>query len=197
MTEIDIVSGQATDVQLAPDGKMRVFLHGDDGREADYDFPTAEVAVRAGHRVVIVRASDANTQPASVVLLNVSTGEREEYSAAIAHFTERTPAIGPRWSAVLIAAGIGAAFFFYFMLAAGMGAFGAFFWALFTAFVLFWPLWGLAWAYFKITAPISAERARNAMRAEIEGRMAAHIRAPKSQTQETQETPGGNDGGTG
>ncbi len=191
MIQLDILSGQATAVQLGADGKMRVFLRGDDGREADYDVPSAEVGVREGHRIVLVQASDADTQPESIVLLNVSTGEREEYRAAFAHFTERAPAIGPRWTAALISAGMAAAFFFYFMLGPGMAVFGALFWAVFTGFVLYWPLWGLAWTYFKITAPIRAERARNAMRAEIEGRMAAHIRAPRATSSEQ---AGGNDG---
>lgn len=198
MIQLDIVSGQATAVQLGADGKMRVFIRGEDGRESDYDFPSAEVGVREGQRVVIVRASDTQTQPASLVLLNVATGEREEYHDAFAHFTERPPSIGPRWSAALIAAGIGVVFFFYFMLAARMGAFGGFFWAVFTAFVLYWPIWGLTWTYGKITAPIRAERARNAIRTEIEARMAAHVRVPTAQatTQQTT-TQGGSDGGTG
>lgn len=191
MIQLDIVSGQVMGVQLAADGKMRVFLRGDDGLEADYDVPSAEVGVREGHRIVLVRASDADTQPASIVLLNVATGEREEYRAAFAHFTERAPAIGPKWTAALIAAGMAAAFFLYFMLGPGMAAFGALFWAVFVGFVLYWPLWGLAWTYFKITAPIRAERARNAMRAEIEGRMAAHIRAPRAPSSEQ---AGGTDG---
>jgi len=196
MVQLDIVSGQATGVQLGADGKMRVFLLGDDGREADYDFPSAEVGVREGHRVVIVRASDADTQPASIVLLNVSTGERDEYREAFAHFTERAPAIGPKWTAALIAAGMAAAFFFYFMLGPRMGAFGALFWAVFTGFVLYWPLWGLSWTFFIFFFQCCGERRHLPMRAARHASEGAWIRAPRAQTSE-QAIEGGNDGGTG
>jgi hypothetical protein len=189
MTRIDIVFGQATGVQLAGEGAMRVFVREDDGREGDFDFPSDKVGVRDGHRIVIVRASDkAAPEPANILLFNVSTGEREEFG--LGRFTERAPAIGPKWSAALIALGIGTAFFFYFALALAMGALGAFFWAAFIAFVLYWPLWGVAWIYAKIAAPIRAERARNAIRAEIEGRLAAHVRTPAP----TQAQTGGQNG---
>lgn len=197
--EFDIVSGIVTEVQLAPEryeapapgrdapeghitNRMRIFIR-DGAEEDDYDVDDDEIGVRDGHSVVLARARDAHVrEPVNLLLFNVSTDERREFARNFALFTDRPALFGPRWKATGAAALFFlAAFAFAALLLwpeAGMAAWIT--WPLIWT-ILVWPVfWAAAWAWDAITRPIRAERARNAMRAEIEARLAAHLAAAPS-----------------
>jgi hypothetical protein len=198
--KLEIIAGEVTEVQLrseaiedAPNApahgrrhpkeriinNMRIFVREDNGHEDDYDFEESSVGVRQGHRVVIVRATDKRvSKPVILALHNVSNDEREENAENFALFTDRGPKLGPRLLAFAWTVGV---FVIGFLLSRfvispekGMGWWIS--WPLFFSFLAFPILWGAIVLWRSVTRRVSAERARNAIRAEIAARLAAHVK---------------------
>jgi len=201
---LEIIAGEVTAVQLsseaiedAPEAprrgrhkpkeriinQMRIFVRDDAGKEDDYDFEESSVGVREGHRVVVVRASDKKVpKPVILVLHNLSNSEREEVEENFALFTDRPYVLSPAVVGFLWALGTFVLGFLAsrFVVSPDKGMGWNIGWPLMAAILGFFGFWGLTVAWRAILRRSKSERGRNAIRAEIQGRLAAYAQPPQT-----------------
>lgn len=158
--------------------KMRVFLRDADGKEDDYDLDGARIGVRDGHRAAIVRGNVPGVrEPINLVLINISTDERDVFERNMHAFLYRKPFFGPLWKAFGLAAimTVFGVFYSQFILQHHdtMTMLESFWWALFFSFLAFPVLWWVAGLFEKITGDAKYKRDRAKLLADIDGRLHA------------------------
>lgn len=117
-SKIELVTGDVVNVQFSSEthvsgdgrrgfqsrisNKMRLFLMVD-GKEQHHDFINCTVGVREGHRVSLaVGRRTRSAPPVRLMLVNHTTGQREELAGAMRQVLDRKPWFGPWTKAVLI-----------------------------------------------------------------------------------------------
>jgi hypothetical protein len=157
--------------------RMRLFLREGDGKDQKYDFEDARLGVRQGQRVAVARgALRGAPEPVNLMLCNLSTGEHEVFEHALTLFLVDKPTFTPFWQGMVMA---GAAWIIttlamFLIITPGVSFAGAAWYGVFVAFVLFWPLWGLAYSWDRMTERGRFRRAREAFIADIEARAKAY-----------------------
>ncbi|MGE0828703.1 MAG: hypothetical protein AB7O04_05045 [Hyphomonadaceae bacterium] len=191
---LEIVQGEVAEVQLTSEkiesdpgrvrrpvqaviSKMRVFLRCEDAKERDFDFEDAEIGVRAGHQIVVVRGRGPKMERAvNLMLVNASNAEREEYEQGFLALY-RPPFFGPRWralglSAIMLVIGIGLS---QWVISPGSSLARSFWWALFFAFLAYPVFWGIMALWARMDRKARLARHREAIRRAVAGRLKAEL----------------------
>ncbi|MBI1252423.1 MAG: hypothetical protein GC189_13250 [Alphaproteobacteria bacterium] len=190
--KLQVISGDVTDVQLTSERvtpnalmgsqdregvvvtQMRVFLRDERGKERHFDFEDADLGVREGHRAVVVRGRRKDMEsPATLMLINQSTDEREEYPRGF-DAIYRPPWFGPRWKALGLSAALAVIFYLISHFNFDRPPLGAAFLAFMFSFLSYPVFWALSWAWDRITQ----QRRRRAERQRIRDLVSSRLSAP-------------------
>ena len=157
--------------------RMRVFLRDHDAaKETMFDFEGAKLGVRDGHHCAVVRGHCKGAKdPVNLMLINISTNERDFFELGIFAFLNRKRFFGPIWTAlglslIMIAFGV---FFSQVILghSESMSVLESFWWSLFFAFLVFPIFWWLAGLWQRMDDRARLRRARQALIEEVEARL--------------------------
>jgi hypothetical protein len=166
--------------------RMRVFLRDADGKEDDYDLEGARIGVREGHRAAIARGAVPGVrEPINLVLINISTDERDVFERNMHAFLYRKPFFGPLWKAFGLAVLLTLFGIFYsqiIMHHAEPKPLARSFWlAAFFSFLAYPVLWWLTTIYQNVTESMRYKKQRTQLLADIDGRLRA-FQTPTSRT---------------
>jgi hypothetical protein len=178
-TETHVAGGATDTAPLAVSSsvvhRMRIFLRQKDGKERDVQFANAKLGVREGHHIAIALAKPLGGAMRPVTLVNLTTGQREEYQDAF-RAVVRQKIIHARLRAGAAGLILGVGFFLFAHLfqpegdhlwpAIGIGLLG------------FGALWGVFAAVDAVVLPRQERQLIERLRAEIEGRIAIAERKP-------------------
>jgi hypothetical protein len=168
------VAGQASEtmplsVRSSVVNRMRVFLRTAEGKERDVALANATIGVREGHHLAIALAKPPGAQMQPVMMVNLTTGQREEFREAFTA-AARQKIIDARWRAGAAALILGVGFYLFAHLFQPQGEHALS--ALAIAALGFGGLWGIFAAGDAMVLPRQEKALIERLKAEIEGRIA-------------------------